>query len=605
MVVYIAVCLAGLVGSPVRQVSAQKEAVRQPLAIPPLRSDVRLQSTLSVVKKAITVGDLLQAVADKTRVPLSARADLRHQRLHLRVTDKRAVHLLTNIADLLGAEWLANADGYVLARTEENRRYQDTWWKLYGNEVYKTMVQAGRILTEDMGAVDPDAFPLSLDLIPADQKQPHENGLANIRFWYHLPAETKAALAKSLSFGIIYPRLPRSLGDGAEGGYILPFAPLPAKCKEAVYVTSEQLPMPFDRNTVDSLLVTAEGFGFGTTLILKDGTTSGSMINFDSRRPLAIPAFGVDHREIPAILERKKGSSPPSVWQKLIAYQKATVWQNDLPPHDIPAWVTPRLSDVLEQMADKTGTDFIADDYALPQRPLSDKEKADEWKEPLEQKLNALAAQHDASWRKTDNIVCFRNNRWYRDDNLEAPQPVLDRLAKISVDAETNMPADMPEDLRGIYHRLECAAFAVTNLTVWQIPNGLYFYVDGNKVPAWDKQTLKSLQASDCQPFPDIAALAFQYRKTCAFYASLSREQRIVVLTGSVPMTALSPVQKKLLLVAAPRMAGVVSSSRHGIQLANSGVNIAFSRDYLWGNAPRRNRAAGSVYLWSVALPEP
>ena len=39
-----------------------------------------------------------------------------------------------------------------------------------------------------------------------------------------------------------------------------------------------------------------------------------------------------------------------------------------------------------------------------------------------------MAAKRDISWKRTaDGLVLIRNNRWYRDDDLEVPQPLLRR----------------------------------------------------------------------------------------------------------------------------------------------------------------------------------
>src|SRR5207245_775632 len=122
---------------------------------------------------------------------------------------------------------------------------------------------------------------------------------------------------------------------------------------------------------------------------------------------------------------------------------------------------------------------------SLPCRPLTQIEHTRQLTSPLEEELNRLASDQDSSWKKrADNLYLIRHNRWYRQDALEVPAPLLQKWVSHLPGAPVK-PADKersPNEL--LRSQVEWEAEVAATLTPWQIIWGLTWAVcDKNSLP--------------------------------------------------------------------------------------------------------------------------
>ena len=538
------------------------------------------QDDFSLTNKSVTIDELLKIVEQSSSTHLSVAPDLKYQRVHLKVTHRRTSQFLVQLAELFNAEWSHTNNGYTLTYAPNMITYQRNWWRLYDGERGKGLVTGYGLLINGMSEKPKFKHP-GIPLTEEDRFS-LENGAYTTQFWYDLPTDMKSSIAHAMSYSFIYPRLPVFSSFSYEGGVVAHFSSLPDTCQKSFLNMATQLDPNLQPTSLAKIVILNEGFGFIAIAIKQDGNLAVGGPELHVRTYLNIPAFTVDHRDIPAVAERERNI--PKAWVTLIEYQNQTFWNKSLSKTKVAERVTPRLSDVVDLMAKKTGSDFITDDYSLPQRPLDTGEKGYKWSNPINEELDKIAAQYDVSWRTDDKVILIRNNRWYRDDRLEVTDPLITRLSKIAEYTKGNFSVPLsPENLQ-VYGIMQQSSFAAENFSLWQLANGLYFYTDENRVPALQEQNEKTLKDSNCQPFSDIAQIAFVYNKTCLFYAGLTSQQRLLLLSVGVPFASLTNLQRQLLSSAAPQIDSE-SNDRSAVQMAVNKVPFVMKQNFIFGNS--------------------
>ena len=128
--------------------------------------------------------------------------------------------------------------------------------------------------------------------------------------------------------------------------------------------------------------------------------------------------------------------------------------------------------------------EYVCDYYSHGGYTMPEDQKKLPVKRPLATEMDEMAAKRDVSWKKDeDGITLIRNNRWYRDDNLEVPQPLLRRWFNALLQArrqETAAQAAVPvvpqspqERAAALKQNCDWAVEVYSTLTPWQIRNGL------------------------------------------------------------------------------------------------------------------------------------
>jgi len=299
------------------------------------------------------------------------------------------------------------------------------------------------------------------------------------------------------------------------------------------------------------------------------------------------------------------GEAAPVEWRQLAAYRRARVWPNVLPK-------LPRVDGSLRQAAvsraaqtdwlgERGHLEYVSDyysdyishgGYAMPEaqkkRPVT---------RPLATELNELAAKRDVSWTKdADGITLIRNNRWYRDDGLEVPQPLLRRWFGMFLQARRQdinweaaraafreaaaapvpatgrqiarpaplLPQSPEERVAMMKQTWDWAAEVFSTLTPWQIYNGLalfqpeerdlaaqseasskLFTALGLFIPQDAGSSGRSVVNFDTQrpPFNEATSALKGLPHTVQFYTSLGDGERTALLAGRLPLLALSTAQ--------------------------------------------------------------
>jgi hypothetical protein len=169
------------------------------------------------------------------------------------------------------------------------------------------------------------------------------------------------------------------------------------------------------------------------------------------------------------------------------------------------------------------------------------------------------------SWkRQIDDIYLFRDNRWYRDDELEVPNARLKQWIRAWADVNSiyKQPLDRTAQIPADYavRVLDLWSEMVGNLTLWQLNNGLKYTVtgDGAQKTISAEFEIKTIMGEAMPvlqlPFGNLADLLMDDRNVLRFYAGLSQEDRAALLAGKLACDALSPADQKMAAYLQPRL---------------------------------------------------
>jgi hypothetical protein len=182
------------------------------------------------------------------------------------------------------------------------------------------------------------------------------------------------------------------------------------------------------------------------------------------------------------------------------------------------------------------------------------------------------------SWkRQADDIYLFRNNRWYRDDELEVPNDLLRawmvEFARLDRDrpALPFREAPLPEDY--VQRVLSLRIQMLSKLTPWQLANGLKYFMyrpwEGTPLPFGPEghPTFAAMTGPGRgapivrggavrEPGPEPHEVEFPFAaladtvlgdgNTLRFYAGLNSRQRADLLAGRLHYAALNAEQQQM-----------------------------------------------------------
>lgn len=134
-------------------------------------------------------------------------------------------------------------------------------------------------------------------------------------------------------------------------------------------------------------------------------------------------------------------------------------------------------------------------------------------KRPLATELDGMASKRDVSWRKdADGVVLIRNNRWYRDDDLEVPQPLLRRWFATLLQSRRQymatqeavpvVPQSPEERAAAVRQMWDWTTEVFSTLTPWQMRNGLALFQPAAGATAAEAVSLLPLLTQAIQSFP-------------------------------------------------------------------------------------------------------
>jgi hypothetical protein len=492
---------------------------------------------------------LLKQWGRESAISLTADRHTDEQKLQLNLRERPLGEVLMGIAELLQGEWKPDGKGYRLVRTPSAVAHAKEWWKHYERERERMRQSAARQVIQQMNRRKPTADDLRQLELRGDES--YINGFHSTRFWSDLPAAIQQEIAASYQDrGNM--RLPPSRGGREKASFYnvtsvqsidnaisFRFADLSPTSQESVRHSLKMNPgSNYKDEPIQAVLVSISGPISRVVAVGDDGRqrhTGFSPFGGSQTVPLSL---SLDLSTLAAeIVAREEKPSRDAA--ALIAYQEQTVWKNDGLPKASDDALLPRLPDVLTHYAEETGEEYLADYYSLPYRALTEAE----WKTKIpdaDAALKLLAATYDVSFRKSRGVTLVRHNRWYRNDVLEAPSPLTQRLAK-AASSPPPIPDVLDKEVAKIYPDLELATLVAQEATEYQAANSLYYGVDEERMPPPGQQTPQALRKADCQPLLHAADNAFRHYTVLRFYAALSREERIAILSTGIPLRDLPP----------------------------------------------------------------
>lgn len=514
-----------------------------------LLSDSRLQKHITIRAKGVALRDLLEQWEKEIGVPLSADRYTAEQKLQMNLRERPVGDALSGIAELLQGEWKADkGQGYRLVRSPEAVDYAKEWWKRYDRERERTRQLAVQWAMKQMNRYKPG--PGALETLEAKDDTSLINGFHNSRFWSDLPVPMQQAIAERYQdrSDARLPALRSSNGKSAlpykvtavSSGNAIPFrfADLSVTSQESLQYSLANMQPNYKGQPIQNVVISVSGYNSTVVAILNDGRKmeTGNWLYVTPEN--APPSLSLDHHDLAASIAAR-GGKPSKDAVVLLAYQKQTVWENGNLPKASEETCLPRLPDVLAHYAKETDSEYLADYYSLPYRPLTQAE----WHRKIpdaDTELRSLAVNYDVSFRKSRGIILVRNNRWYRNDVLEAPSRVTKRLEKAAATPPIP-PTVLDKRTAGIYAALELAALVAQEATEYQIANSLYYGVEEERMPAPEMQTEDSLRKSRCQPLLHAADSAFHHYAVLRFYSTLAVDQQTAILSTGIPLHELSP----------------------------------------------------------------
>ena len=286
---------------------------------------------------------------------------------------------------------------------------------------------------------------------------------------------------------------------------------------------------------------------------------------------------------------QKMGASAPDEWRRLAAYQRTRVWPNILPHllvDDQHIW-KPAISRAaqMDWLGEKGHLEYVSDYYSHGGYTMPEAQRKLPVRRPLATELDEMAVRRDVSWKKdTAGIYLIRNNRWYRATmTWKCRSPQLRRwfmallqsrmqeiAARSSVPATgqavfQTIPQSSEERIAALKQNWDWAAEIVQHIDTLANQEWAVTIPTGREGPGRAERRLGAkldeklkhyfpqgvvlsgsdpfAEATRMPPFHLAVSMLKGFPHTAQFYGSLDDTGRTALLKGTLPASALSPVQ--------------------------------------------------------------
>ncbi len=546
---------------------------------------------------------------DPERLILTAAHNCETLKLQIRLNHRSLRVLMIALAQMVPGTWTRTPHGYQIAMTKQAVNARAEWWRLFLGERDKALDAQRQAVLAVMGskarrrqADDPEPEPSdhAVDEELADQ---HD-------FFYSLPSALKEQIAAGMDDSGFYEVGGIGYGNGGEKigtiGWLSQMSPeTQGKFKAALQdnITNHLAPAPpalqkyaiqaqrdisaLDLGKIYFLFQNGGIVVYATPINCPPSVTT--LLELQVPLTANLPALSLNQAPFVKAVE-KMGTSAPDEWKRLAAYQRGRVWPNTLPklpPEDHSTW-HPGVSRAAQTdwLGEQGHMEYVSDYYSHGGYEMPAEQKKLPVKRPLATELDEMAAKRDVSWqRDADGVYLIRNNRWYRDDNLEVPEPLLRRwfgavlqtrreeaarqqeaaqAPQTALQAVTQSPEERTAAMK---QNWDWVAEMFSALTPWQIRNGLLLFQPEEKdlAPQNDVTAAKLYEklkhyvpqpgavvpsgfdafsdATRRPPFYSAVTVLKGFPHTAQFYGSLDNAGRSALLAGYLPASALSPPQ--------------------------------------------------------------
>ena len=547
---------------------SQSSAPKLSAVTPAYDSDLRLNRAVSLNVAGITLQELCKSLSDKN-VKLRAYENCANLKVQVCVKNRSVKSIMSALSEVFGSEWYPNPEKntYAIGPLSKTTIKRDRWWRLFLAEREKAM----QINRQNEAEVLKKGIEIgqTFQLESAQIDQIKQDSV----FYQRLPATLQDRILARNNFDFFYLLEASFTSYDDEGA-------TPAIVGDLTPWHREYIKQKLSRNP--TLLEKMEQSGLDKVglMFLNVGSTlycsiilPGESTNFDrvylsaSSENYQAQLLSPVHEALPSLLKFFPKWSTPGL-KRLSEYMQERVWKNDLTPVNQERFKRKPRSQVLDWLAEKGGLEFVSDYHSSHSVPMTPEESNAPLKNSLEKELNLMASLQDVSWKKnSDGITLVRNNRWYRDDYLEAPAELIRKLLKedLIVDPKIRPLAKDSSDsaqrailLSALRKRMDRIAEMVQKLSPWQIAFGLRYSLPSKQDEVSD--TVKAVFANELPhadigtptrftgsgfPFYKDSAYALNHYRTNLFYASLPVEDRELLLQGKLPWEKLSAQQRE------------------------------------------------------------
>jgi len=417
--------------------------------VPPsnlLEKDPRLDRQVTVDETGISLKGLLRKLSDR-KLTLSPEAHFAEQKVQIHLNHRPLRTLMSALAELLSGFWepISETKGYQFSQSATAQLRRRRWWSLFMGERDQAMAEIragflqymrGSASPTQYSSTDPATETEAIQRMRAERDTSHD-------LFAHLPSDLQEQLADRID-NDAYLSNSQVIGGSEliEGSLIAPMPDLPQSTQDAVaaeIAANSTAPPPLFVPTY--LCLHNSGIMLQAFYLDTSGQTHGQAQAMIHGTPSSNTALLLDQRQL-AIAVLRLGRQTSPTWKELAAFQNSTVWKNDRSvERQGPYRAPPHRSQMLAWLASKGHLDLVADYYSLPFSAWSDEDQHQSLRQPVKTELDCRAAEQDMSWkRNSDNIVLFRNNRWYRDDYLEVPDDLLNKWAKQQEEIDQDNP---------------------------------------------------------------------------------------------------------------------------------------------------------------------
>jgi len=522
-----------------------------------LTDDIRLKTKASADYVCIDLKGFCQLLSEKSLV-IKAHNECQETKLQCRFNGRTRANIMQMLAEWLPGSWekLPNDTGYQLVRTGRATKQKKEWWETFLRVRQRAYQAQAERLLEEM-RVTPQQRPIEV----IRSKENSDDGMPPLpdpnkerAFFNVLPDNIRQKIVqthinyadyqKESVFGMM------SLSPGLSLTVALPESARRTLADEGLKLPGDaQIRLRYMGESVHAMI-----FSSGSPQPLYFASVSIHALTW-FREALRLKADWIG-------LTEGIGKDAPNDWKLLAAWQKQTVWKNTLlPQKEQPQIVSPiagrTRAAALTELINTPNVEYLADySSTIGQDENSVKERENA---PDNAEWNQFAADYDSSWKKASGVVLVRNNRWYRDEELEVPHD----LAKQWLRKRTQRKVQTQRDPREM---VEQACEYARPLTLWQASNGLAWLSQreiASTPKEWQKLLAKEIRTGPPLFFFD-AQMMLQLYDTVLFCNSLSEDARRALFEKRLSTEMLTRTQKEAIARIVPE---IQSGSLNGQQM--------------------------------------
>lgn len=529
---------------------------------------------VSIESPKISFKDLCAFLSKTTAIDVAVDARCADQSFTLFLHNRKASDVFAALEAIVPGKWeqKPNSMAFLFVPDRAHMTEKQRWWKAYNIERDNVLQQQKQLLLQQM-ARKPATNRVIESITDKNMREAVRNGAISHAFWPSLDTPQQNKIADIFDNLDSYGK-GNSFSPRGEGGTFLPWSEISVASKNAAFRAAVQHGQNIADTKFTGVLFIPYAQSINAALVRDDGR----QIEFGASVSLPFyavpPTFRLDHRHLSASIAQlvkmpistngraMRKQTIPRGWLRFAADQEKQFWPGEygekasdvVPKRSMDDGVPERWVDVARHAAKAYQFDYISDYYSLPYKPMEQK-ILDTKNVPLEAHLNKISTEQDRSWKKPGEIVLFRHNRWYRDDFLEAPSE------KVSAFVEKHKPLFGSEsaklrDAKSIQKYLDACTELVQNYSLWQIANGLHYYVQEDALEAADA----ALQG-DYQPLAGLTEAVLKHYRLLSFYATLMLEQKNAIVTEGLTSSELNITQARQLAETAPAHAALLESS--------------------------------------------